>query len=77
MGLSAVPSGSLLLRCLSHELKSTEHIAVVGDGYALHTVFGGLLEHGRNIGGPVEQGVLCVAVQVDELRHYLFMISDV
>ena len=45
--------GQLVLSRLRDKLKHAEHIAVIGDGDAFHTVLGRLLEHGRNISRPV------------------------
>ena len=54
------------------ELLDAEHIAVVGDGHAAHTVGHSLVYeplHGRL---SVENGVICVNVEVDEIFHYLW-----
>ena len=54
------------------ELLDAEHIAVVGDGHAAHTVGHSLVYeplHGRL---SVENGVVCVNVEVDEIFHYLW-----
>lgn len=45
-----------------HKLKHTEHIAVVGDGAGGHAVILCLFQHFLDIGGPVEQAKLGVAV---------------
>ena len=44
------------------ELLYTEHVAVVGDGYAAHSVRNGLVNHPGYLGHAVEQGKLCVNV---------------
>ena len=51
------------------KFERAEHIAVVGQGYALLPVSGGFVHHRSDVRCSVEQGVLGVAVKVYELWH--------
>ena len=52
-----------------HELECPKHIAVVGQRHGFLAVPHSLVHHLADVGGPVKQGVLGVAVKVAEGWH--------
>ena len=59
---------ALVLCRFRHKLKDAKHIAVVGNGNRRHPVGLGFGEHGRNIGCPVQKGILRVAMKMREFH---------
>ena len=57
----------LAARRLGHEFKGPEHVTVVGHRHGFLSVSHGLVHHRPDLGGTVEQGILGVAVEVNEL----------
>ena len=57
-----------LLGGFGHKLEHAKHVAVVGDGHGGHIVPFSLLNQLLNVGLPVEQRVLGVAVEVRKLH---------
>ena len=62
-----------LLGSFGYELKNPEHIAVIGDGHGRHIVGFSLVNQLLNIGLPIEQGVLGMAMEVRELHTTRFI----
>jgi hypothetical protein len=44
-----------VLACLSYKFKYPKHVAMIGNGKTLHTVFGGFFEHAWYTGGTIQQ----------------------
>lgn len=61
---------------LRYELEGAEHIAVVGQGDALLSVPDSFIHQGFDVAGPIQQGVLGMAMEVEEIRHNLLSVSD-
>ena len=51
------------------ELLDAEHVAVVGDSHAPHAVGNGLVDEFRNLGLAVQDGIVCMYVQMNEIFH--------
>ena len=54
---------------LGYKLKGTEHISVVGDRDPLLTIGYRLIHHCGDMGGAIEEGIMRMAVEMNEIRH--------
>src|ERR1019366_564159 len=69
-GFNSAAISQLMFTCLCHKLEYAEHVAMVGNGKALHAVFSRLFVHGGNTGGPIQQRKLRMRMKVNEFWHY-------